>query len=105
MAEQIRTDIDWADIRVFVALARHGSLSAAARALSVNHATIARPIAALERDMGEKLVERRPDGYALTPAGTNALAAAIAMEAAAASLSRGGLEEGPRGLVRVSATP
>jgi DNA-binding transcriptional LysR family regulator len=44
MADQNRTDLDWEDVRIFIALARHGSLSAAARALSVNHATIARRV-------------------------------------------------------------
>jgi molybdate transport repressor ModE-like protein len=105
MADQIRTGPDWEDIRVFVALARHGSLSAAARALSVNHATIARRIASLEQTLGEKLVERRPDGYVLTRAGDRALAAANEMETAAAALSRGGTDHTPKGLVRISATP
>ncbi|WP_424630203.1 LysR family transcriptional regulator [Bradyrhizobium sp. SYSU BS000235] len=105
MADQIRTGLDWEDVRIFVALARHGSLSAAARALAVNHATIARRIAALERALDEKLVERRPDGYVLTPAGTRALGAAIDMETAAATLSRGGADGEPKGLVRISSTP
>jgi DNA-binding transcriptional LysR family regulator len=105
MAEQIRTEPDWEDIRVFIALARHGSLSGAARALSVNHATIARRIAALEQTLGERLVERRPDGYLLTPAGDRALAAAHDMETAAATFSRGGEDHRPKGLVRISATP
>ena len=42
-------------MRVFLALGRHGSLSAAARALSVNHATIARRIQSLEDRLGDKL--------------------------------------------------
>lgn len=105
MADQIRTGLDWEDIRIFVALARHGSLSAAARALGVNHATIARRITALERALDEKLVERRPDGYVLTPAGTRALSAATEMETAAAMLSRGGADSEPKGLVRISSTP
>jgi len=71
--------VDWEDMRVFLALGRHGSLSAAARALSVNHATIARRIQSLEDRLGDKLVDRRPDGYALTPAGRLALAAASEM--------------------------
>ncbi|MBI0539672.1 LysR family transcriptional regulator, partial [Roseomonas sp. KE2513] len=66
MADQKRTDLDWQDVRNFVALARHGSLSAAARMLSVNHATIARRLHSLEESLGEKLVERRSDGYVLT---------------------------------------
>ncbi|NTJ66171.1 LysR family transcriptional regulator [Agrobacterium rhizogenes] len=105
MADQIRTAPDWEDIRIFIALARHGSLSAAARALSVNHATIARRIASLERTLGERLVERRPDGYVLTLAGNRALQAASDMETAAATLRRGGADESPRGVVRLSATP
>ncbi|MET1028616.1 MAG: LysR family transcriptional regulator, partial [Dongiaceae bacterium] len=90
---------------MFIALARHGSLSAAARALSVNHATISRRISSLERRLGEKLVERRPDGYVLTRAGDRALAAANEMEMAAAILSRGGADDRPKGLVRINATP
>jgi molybdate transport repressor ModE-like protein len=74
VADQIRTPLDWEDIRVFVALARYGSLSAAARTLAVTHATISRRIQSLELTLGHSLVERRPDGYVLTPAGTQALA-------------------------------
>jgi len=109
MAEQIRTDADWEDIRVFIALARHGSLSGAARALSVNHATVARRMSSLQQALGERLVERRPNGYVLTAAGDRALAAANEMETAAAALGRGGADHTPKGsvkgLVRISATP
>ncbi|ACR28046.1 LysR family transcriptional regulator [Burkholderia glumae] len=105
MTDQIRTVLDWEDLRVFVALARHGSLSAAARALSVSHATISRRIQSLEHALGERLVERRPDGYVLTPAGTRALAGASEMETAAERLSRGGRDDSPRGLVRLNAPP
>jgi molybdate transport repressor ModE-like protein len=63
MADRFRTAPDWEDVRHFAALARHGSLSAAARALGVNHATVARRLAGLERTLGARLVERRPTGY------------------------------------------
>ncbi|WP_394781456.1 LysR family transcriptional regulator [Undibacterium sp.] len=105
MTDQIRTALDWEDVRIFVALARYGSLSAAARALSVTHATISRRIQALEQTLGEKLVERRPEGYVLTPAGTHALGPANDMEAAAAKLIRGGPDDMPKGLVRINAPP
>ncbi|ARP80150.1 LysR family transcriptional regulator [Bordetella genomosp. 8] len=105
MAEKKRTEVDWQDIRVFLALGRHGSLSGAARALSVNHATIARRIQSLEATLGEKLVERRPEGYILTPAGTRTLAAAGDMEAAVHTLGRGGEDDAIKGLVRVNAPP
>lgn len=105
MAEKKRTEPDWQDIRVFLALGRYGSLSAAARALSTNHSTISRRLQSLEATLGEKLVERRPDGYVLTPAGTHALAAASDMEAAVHTLGRGNADGSPRGLVRVNAPP
>jgi DNA-binding transcriptional LysR family regulator len=105
MAEQKHTALDWEDLRVFLALARHGTLSAAARALGINHATVARRIGALEGDVGEKLVERRPDGYRLTPAGTQAMTVVSDMEAAAQTLGRGGSGSAPGGLVRVNASP
>lgn len=105
MAEQKRTELDWEDLRVFLALGRYGSLSGAARTLAVNHATVARRIKALETSLGERLVDRRPDGYVLTPAGTRTLAAASDMEAAAQTLGRAGTDDAPRGLVRVNAPP
>lgn len=105
MTDQKRTALDWQDVRIFLALAHQGSLSAAARMLSVNHATIARRLHSLEESLREKLVERRPDGYALTLAGTHALHAASDMEQAAQILSRGMQDGTPSGLVRISASP
>jgi molybdate transport repressor ModE-like protein len=105
MADKKRTEPDWQDIRVFLALGRHGSLSAAARTLTVNHATIARRLHSLEATLGKKLVERRPEGYVLTPAGTRVLEAASDMEMAVQMLGRGGTDDSPRGLVRVNAPP
>jgi len=105
MTVQKCTDLDWQDVRIFLALARHGSLSAAARMLSVNHATIARRLHSLEESLGEKLVERRPDGYVLTLAGTHALEAASRMEQAVQTLSRGAQDGMPSGLIRISASP
>lgn len=105
MTEQFRTGLDWEDVRVFLALARHNSLSAAARALAVNHATVSRRVSSLEAALGEKLVERRPDGYVLTSAGMRVLATASDMETAAAILERGGANDTPKGLVRVNAPP
>jgi len=90
---------------VFAALARHGSLSATARALGVNHATVARRLAGLEQALGPKLFERRPTGYELTAAGRRALESASVMEDAARGFSQ--LEPAPSlaGLVRITATP
>ena len=90
VADEKRTEVDWQDLRIFLALGRHGSLSAAARALGVNHATIARRLHSLEDSLGEKLVERRPEGFALTLAGTHTLAVAGDMDSASHTLGRAG---------------
>ena len=51
--------LSWDDLHYFVVLAREGTLSAAARALRVDHVTVARRVAALEASAGLKLVDRR----------------------------------------------
>jgi DNA-binding transcriptional LysR family regulator len=96
---------DWEDIRFFVALARHGSLSAAARSLQVNHATVSRRVAALERTIGAQLFERSLTGYELTGDGQSVLAAAAEMENAAQSLPHLAGGTPISGLVRITATP
>jgi molybdate transport repressor ModE-like protein len=105
VADEKRTEVDWQDLRIFLALGRHGSLSAAARALGVNHATIARRLHSLEDSFGEKLVERRPEGFVLTLAGTHTLAVASDMDSASHTLGRAGPEGAPKGLVRINAPP
>ncbi|MBB6301801.1 LysR family transcriptional regulator [Rhizobium leucaenae] len=61
--------IDWQDLLHFASLARTGSLSAAARELGVDHATVGRRIAALERTLDLRLVDRRPRTSPLTADG------------------------------------
>lgn len=61
--------MDWTDLQHFLALAREGGLSAAARSLSIDHVTVARRVAALETAMSLKLVDRRPRSYELTEDG------------------------------------
>ena len=57
---------DWEDLHYFSVFAESKSLSAAARVLAVDHATVARRIASLERSLALKLVDRRPRAYNLT---------------------------------------
>ncbi|WP_313643571.1 LysR family transcriptional regulator [Pseudomonas sp.] len=61
--------IDWENLRHFAAFISTGSLSAAAKQLGVDHATVARRIAALEAALQLKLVDRRARAYALTEQG------------------------------------
>jgi DNA-binding transcriptional LysR family regulator len=97
---------DWDDLRVFLALARAGSLTAAARQLSVSHPTVARRIRSLEDALGARLFDRLPDRFALTAAGEELLSDAQAMEQAADSIGRrsAGLGDTTYGTVRVSAS-
>lgn len=76
--------LDWNDLRYFLAVASEGSTLAAGRALGVSQTTVARRIAALERNVGFPLFEKRQAGYALTSAGQQLLARAATVETAAA---------------------
>ena len=106
MPVQKRTSpLDWEDLRVFVALARAGSLSAAARDLRVSHATVGRRVADLEAVVGAVLFDRRAAGYALTAEGQAVLDLAAGMDERAQSiLRRAGRDGGLTGTVRLTAT-
>jgi DNA-binding transcriptional LysR family regulator len=95
----------WDDLRVFLNLAREGNLTAAARKLDVSHPTVARRIKALEDAIGTRLFDRLPDRFALTAAGEDLMADALAMEQAAESIHRrsAGLTDTTKGTVRISA--
>jgi DNA-binding transcriptional LysR family regulator len=92
-------------LRVFLALAREGNLTAAARLLGVSHPTVARRVKALEDAIGARLFDRLPDRFVLTAAGEELLDDAQAMERAAESIHRrsAGLTDTVRGTVRLAA--
>jgi len=96
----------WDDVRFFLAVARGGSLSRAARTLGVGHVTVGRRIALLEKRLGVSLVNRTPDGFAVTPAGQAILRECMAMESAAFDLERiaAGRDSLVAGSVRVTTT-
>jgi DNA-binding transcriptional LysR family regulator len=62
-------DMQWDDMRVFLAVARVESLSRAAPVLRMDAATVGRRIARLEREVGAALFVKSPQGYALTDLG------------------------------------
>ncbi len=80
--------IRWDDLQYILAVAETGSLSAAARRLGVNHATVLRRIAGFEADCGAPLFERPPGGYRLRPEGRELLAAIQSMGRTADRLER-----------------
>jgi DNA-binding transcriptional LysR family regulator len=96
--------MDWDDLRVFLAVARTESLSAAGRQLKIDPATVGRRIARLEEATKARLFAKSPQGYALTEEGARLIPHAEAAEQAALgareSLSGPG---GLTGLIRLGA--
>lgn len=95
---------DWNDLRHFLAVARQGSTLAAAKALRVNQSTVHRHLAALEKALGCKLVERHPTGYRLTELGRQLQLHAERMEEGAAALQRhiASCDKGMVGCIRMT---
>src|SRR3546814_4043001 len=73
-------DLNWDDLRIFLALARKAKLSHAARATGVDATTISRRIARLEAALGVRLFELSPQGHVLTSHGRALLPAAETAE-------------------------
>lgn len=98
--------IDWNDLQFCLAVARHGTLSAAARALKVTQPTVGRRIAAFEKQLGAQLFVRAPAGWALSSVGRDVLAHAAHMQehALRAEHLATGHDRGVDGNVRVTAS-
>ncbi len=99
--------MQWDDLRHFAAFVGAGSLSGAARDLGIEHATVARRIAALEEQLGIKLVDRRGRRLTLTPAGERvaALVDQVAETVRAVERVADGSRSELRGRVTISAPP
>src|SRR5258708_10854957 len=80
MLDQGGGTIDWDDFRFVLAIVRGGSVSAAAKQLGVDHATVIRRVDRLERHLSAKLFDRRKTGYLLTEAGQRVADSAEALE-------------------------
>ncbi len=96
--------MDWNDLRFFLAIARTGTLSAAAKRLNVTQSTVGRRLSALESSMGVRLLQRVADGYEPTIAGEAIRPYAERMEGDAASLEMevSGKDTRLEGVVRVT---
>ena len=98
--------MDWDGVRVFLAVARHGSLRAAGRALGLSQPTVARRLAEFETTFGgPTLFDRLPEGAHLNAAGERLVPAAERAELAMLTLERRRAAASPalNGTVRVSA--
>ncbi|GLQ16453.1 LysR family transcriptional regulator [Maritalea porphyrae] len=77
---------NWDNIRFFLAVARSGSVRGAALALRVTHSTVLRRISQLEAQLGARLFEKLPSGYALTGAGEEIFELSGTMESISSQL-------------------
>jgi DNA-binding transcriptional LysR family regulator len=105
MAASNELAMDWNDVRVFLAVAREGSMRAAGRALGLSQPTIARRLAAFEATSGgPTLFDRLPEGLRLNATGEQLVPAAEAVEEAVLTLERRRAAASPElsGTVRVS---
>ena len=98
--------MDWNDLRDFLAISRHGTLSAAALALGVQQSTMGRRLKALEARVGAKLLQRTRSGFVLTAAGEAILEKVERIESEALGVERAisGKDARLEGVVRMTAT-
>ena len=99
--------VDWDDVRFFLAVARGGSVRAAAEQLGVNHSTVLRRVGQLEERLAAQLFDKRPSGYRITEAGEEVLGLAEQMEVSSNQLEARivGRDQSVRGLLRVTVAP
>lgn len=105
--EKFRTiidQLDWDDVRVFLALWRSDSLRATADALGLSHPTVRRHLDSLETGMGLILFERSTAGLQPTQQGQELYLAALAVEEAMEGVARTarGASDSLRGPIKVS---
>jgi len=98
--------MNWDNLRIFLAVGRHGSLSGAARELQLSQPTVGRRVAAFERELGTKLFVATRLGQELSPSGRELMSHAERMEsnALAAERSSIGRDQGMRGTVCVTSS-
>ncbi|WP_328184492.1 LysR family transcriptional regulator [Marinobacter sp. OP 3.4] len=97
--------MDWNALKVFLAVEQAGSLAGAAQVLGVNPSTVFRRLNAFEKDVGARLFERLPGGYALTPMGEELRDIANRVDGAFNDMERRivGRDVQPSGKVRITA--
>ena len=88
MSAQDGREFDWDDLKVFLAVARSGTLRSAAAEIGANHTTLTRRLSVLEERIGSRLFDRSKAGLVLTQLGEDLLPYARRVEDEMASASR-----------------
>lgn len=93
------------DLLVLLEVSRSAKFTTAAQALGLNHTTVSRRIAALEKALGGRVLARAAGGWELTELGAQAVRVAEQVEGVLATLGPGGQAPDPvTGVVRMTAT-
>lgn len=98
--------MNWDDLRIFDAIARGGTLTAAAERLGLNQSTVSRRLATIEATLGARLVDRRAGRTVLTTTGQDLAvrAEAVADEFAQIERQLTGRDRQLTGRLRVTCT-
>jgi len=98
--------MNWNDLRIFLTVARTGSLTAAGAKLGINQSTVSRRLAAIEKDLGARLINRRTGEAMLTTVGEELLSKAegIAQQFSLIEEQVGGRDSALSGRLRVTCT-
>lgn len=101
----MENSLNWNDLKYFIAVARHGSLSGASRQLGVSTSTALRRVSVLEGALKRKLFHRHHDGYVLSSAGRDLLGMAENTQALFQTLEQSATTENENlsGVVRIDA--
>jgi len=104
---EVLQNLQWDDVRLFLALCRSRTVGHAGRALGVDASTVSRRIAALEEALATALFERSRDGITPTEAAEQLLPVAEEIEQGVARFANqvDSLEREASGLVRVTCPP
>ncbi|BCW34282.1 LysR family transcriptional regulator [Arthrobacter sp. StoSoilA2] len=93
------------DLLILLAVSRSGKFTTAAQALGLNHTTVSRRIAALEKALGGRVLARAAGGWEVTELGAEAVLVAERIETAVGALGPSdGAPDPITGVVRMTAT-
>lgn len=97
---------NWDDLRYVLAVAETGSVSAAARQLGVNHATVLRRIAVFEDRNGQTVFRKSARGYSVPADRASVIEKALKVREAVLSMERSlrGTQSRLSGTVRITST-
>jgi DNA-binding transcriptional LysR family regulator len=98
--------MEWSDLKIFLAIARAGTLGAAARSLGQSQPTMGRRLRALETAVGHRLFQRTADGFVMTDEGNAVLEHAERIEEEALAFQRRltGSDAQLEGMLRLSSS-